>query len=230
VTNQTPRGETGTADPRGIGPSARFHLSASGNEPQMRRLFEIGGIVAGVVLIAFGIAVIVLALNGRSTVHSNLSDERIVGTPDMTPEAIAQEAKEAGLTNVDLPDCSVAGEPIDNGSRARCFAAYMRIPALEATGGKTFAEMPRFATANGEGTNDPAQAQKGANGQPLDNPARNVWITETALATALNVSYMAEQLSLFSLVVGIALLLSGVGFIVLAVGGALRRGRSAAAA
>jgi hypothetical protein len=32
-------------------------------------------------------------------------------------------------------------------------------------------------------------------------------------ATALNVSYMAEQLSLFSLVVGIALLLAGVGFI-----------------
>ena len=41
-------------------------------------------------------------------------------------------------------------------------------------------------------------------------------MTETALSTALNVSYMAEQLSLFSLVVGIALLLAGVGFIVLA--------------
>jgi hypothetical protein len=45
-----------------------------------------------------------------------------------------------------------------------------------------------------------------------------VWVTETALATALNVSYMATQLSLFSLVVGIALLLAGVGFIVLALG------------
>ena len=41
-------------------------------------------------------------------------------------------------------------------------------------------------------------------------------MTETALSTALNVSYMAEQLSLFSLVVGIALLLAGIGFIVLA--------------
>ena len=41
-------------------------------------------------------------------------------------------------------------------------------------------------------------------------------MTETALSTALNVSYMAEQLSLFSLVVGIALLLAGVGFVVLA--------------
>jgi hypothetical protein len=42
-------------------------------------------------------------------------------------------------------------------------------------------------------------------------------------ATALNVSYMAEQLSLFSLVVGIALLLAGVGFIVIAASGAIRR-------
>jgi hypothetical protein len=43
-------------------------------------------------------------------------------------------------------------------------------------------------------------------------------VTQTALATALNVSYMASALSLFSLIVGIALLLAGVGFVVLALG------------
>ena len=42
-------------------------------------------------------------------------------------------------------------------------------------------------------------------------------MSETGLATALNVSYMASALPLFSLVVGAALLLAGVGFIVLAV-------------
>jgi F0F1-type ATP synthase membrane subunit c/vacuolar-type H+-ATPase subunit K len=47
-------------------------------------------------------------------------------------------------------------------------------------------------------------------------------VTETALTTALNTSYLAEQMALFGLVVGIALLLSGVGFGILAVGGALR--------
>jgi hypothetical protein len=36
-------------------------------------------------------------------------------------------------------------------------------------------------------------------------------------------SYMAEQMALFGIVVGIALLLSGIGFIVLTLGGALRR-------
>ena len=48
-------------------------------------------------------------------------------------------------------------------------------------------------------------------------------MTETALATALNMSYMAEQLSLFGIVVGIALLLTGIGFLVLTLAGALRK-------
>jgi F0F1-type ATP synthase membrane subunit c/vacuolar-type H+-ATPase subunit K len=47
-------------------------------------------------------------------------------------------------------------------------------------------------------------------------------VTETALTTALNTSYMASQLALFGLVVGIALLLAGLGFGILAVSGALR--------
>ena len=41
-------------------------------------------------------------------------------------------------------------------------------------------------------------------------------MTETALTTALNVSYMAENLALFALVVGVALLLAGIGFVILA--------------
>ena len=46
-------------------------------------------------------------------------------------------------------------------------------------------------------------------------------MTETSLTTALNASYMAEQMANFGLVVGIALLLSGIGFTILALGGAL---------
>jgi hypothetical protein len=41
-------------------------------------------------------------------------------------------------------------------------------------------------------------------------------VTETALSTALNTSFFAEQVSLFSVVVGIALLLAGAGFGILA--------------
>ena len=182
----------------------------------MKKFWSYAGVAASVVLVAFGIAAIVAAVSGRSEVRTDIKREAIVGTPDMTPKAIAAEAKQAGLTNISLPTCSVAGQAIDTGSKAKCFASYMRIHTLEATGGKTYAEMPRYATADGKGTND-VKAALTKNGQPLDNPARNIWINETALATALNTSYFAEQVSMFSLAMGIALLLSGVGFLVLTV-------------
>jgi hypothetical protein len=190
----------------------------------MRKALEIGGLVAAVVLIGFGIASIVIGASGRSTVRDNLAEQKIVGTPDMTPSAIAAEVSKAGLdpTKLTMPSCSVAGKTVNNGSTARCFAEYMKIHTLEATGGQLYAQMPRYATANGAGTNEAGRALKGAGGQPLDNPARNVWVTETALTTALNTSYMAEQISVFGIVVGIALLLSGFGFAILSLGGALR--------
>ena len=195
----------------------------------MRRAFEIGGIFAAVVMIAFGTAAIVMGANGRSTVQANLLAQKIVGTPDMTPAGITAEAKTAGLNvaTLAIPTCSVANVTVNSGSTARCFAQYMNIHALEATGGLLYSQMPHYASANGKGTNVAAQATKGPGGQPLDNPARDVWIQETALSTALNTSYMAEQISLFGIVVGIALLLSGFGFAILAVGGALRNPESA---
>ncbi len=188
----------------------------------MRKVFEIGGLVAAVILIGFGIGALVMSVNGHSTVQHSLKLEGIVGTPDMTPSGIKAEATKAGLTNVEFPTCTVANLAVTNGSRARCFAQYMRIHTLEATGGQTYAQMPRYATANGKGTNDAAAALKDAKGQPLDNPIRDLWVTETALTTALNTSYLAEQISLFGIVVGIALLLSGFGFAILAMAGALR--------
>jgi hypothetical protein len=189
----------------------------------MRKWFEIGGLVAAVVLMVFGIGAIAMGVNARSTVQSSLKQEQIVGSPDMTPAAIAAEAKQAGLSaDVSLPTCSVAGKAVTTGDRARCFAQYMRIHALEATGGLTYAQMPRFATADGKGTSDAALASKGDNGKPLDNPARSIWISETALTTALNSAYAGERMALFGIVVGIALLLTGIGFAILALGGALR--------
>jgi hypothetical protein len=187
----------------------------------MRKALEIGGYVAAAVLIAFGVAAIYMGVQGRSTVSDSIKNEQIVGSADMTPAGITAEAKAAGLTNVTIPSCSVANKAIMSGSDARCFAEYMRIHALEASGGLTYSQMPRYATANGKGTNDAAAALK-VNGQPQDNAARNIWVTETALSTALNTSYLATQIALFGIVVGIALLLTGIGFGILALGGALR--------
>jgi hypothetical protein len=189
----------------------------------MKRILELGGVAAGVVLIAFGVAAIVLGFQGKHTVVTSLKWEQITGSPDMTPAQIKGEAKAAGLdlSKISLPTCDVANKAVNNGARARCFAQYMRIHTLEATGGQPYALMGRYATADGKGTNDISKALL-SQGKPLDNPARNLWVTETALSTALNTSYMADQLGNFGIVVGIALFLSGLGFLILAAGGALR--------
>ena len=207
----------------------------------MRKFFEIGGLVAAVVLIAFGAVAIVMGVNGRNTVNSSLANEYIVGSPDMTPTAIKAEAKKAGIYSAvkEWPSKSVADQKINTGDRARAFAQYMRIHALEASGGLTYAQMGRYAAKPGT----PAKFTDGHGGtsidtyalvdsktkQPVANGARNVWIDETALTTALNTSYMASQLGLFGIVVGIALLLSGFGFAILAIGGALRNPETAIA-
>ena len=185
----------------------------------MSRPFRLAGIVAGLVLVAFGIGAIVIGITGRHEVSTDVKREQIVGTPDMKPSLIAAKAKEAGLTNVALPTCDVAGKAITNGGDAKCFASYMRIHALEATGGKTFSQMPQFATADGKGTDVATEAAKDPkSGAPMSNPARQVWITQTALGTALNTSFFAASVGLFAIVMGVALLLSGIGFIVLALG------------
>ena len=174
-----------------------------------RKIFEYGGVLAGFVLIVFGVVAIVMGVNARAEVRDSIAQENIVGTPDS----------------------SIAGQKVDTGAEARTFADVMRKHTLEATEGMTYAEMPRFLDASGNGTNDEAAAAKDPNtGEPMANGARNIWVTSTALTTALNMSYMAEQLALFGIIVGIALLLAGIGFVVLALGGALRHREQEAAA
>jgi hypothetical protein len=190
----------------------------------MRDIFKYGGIAASVVLIVFGAVAIGLGAWGINTVRDNLKLEQITGSPDMTPAAIKAEGQKAGLTGVTYPSCSVANESVDTGTEAHCFASYMRIHALEATGGQSYAQMGRFLDAKGNPTSDETKAAKDPKtGQPVENGLRNLWVTETALATALNVSYFAERVGVFGIVMGIALLLTGIGFLVLTLGGALER-------
>jgi len=183
------------------------------------KLFNYAGIAAAVVLIAFGAGALVMGFSGRNTVRSNLADEQIVGTPDMTPEAIKAEAARAGLKDVEVPSAAVAGRKIDTGAEAHTFAQYMRIHVLEDTGGRVYAEMGRFLDKNGRPTSDESRAAVDSKtGEPVPNGAKNIWVTETALTTALNTSYFAERVAVFSIVMGVALLLTGTGFLVLSLG------------
>ncbi len=199
----------------------------------MKKFFQMGGVIAGALLVLFGVGAMVIGFTGRSEVRDNIAREAIVGTPDMTPSAIKEEAAKAGLTNVDLPTCSVAGKAIDTGDEAKCFASYMRIHTLEATSGYTYSQMGRYQAlttapkselAEGGGTDNADYAVTDTKTQqPVANGARDLWVTETALTTALNTSFFAERVAMFSIVMGFALLLAGVGFLVLAYLGVLKR-------
>lgn len=178
-----------------------------------KKLSEWGGIAASVVLIVFGISAIYMGIDGRGTVRDNLKAEQITfGSAD--DPAVAEFASQW------------AEEPLRTGAQARAFAQIMHEHALEAAGGLTYSQMGRYVAAddpeNPAGTSDPAAALKDEKGNPVSNTARNTWVTATALSTALNMSYMAEQVALFGIVVGVALLLAGIGFLVLTLSGALR--------
>jgi hypothetical protein len=193
----------------------------------MKKAFAYGGVAASVVLIAFGIGSLVVGFNGRSEVQDNIARESIVGSDDMTPSAIKTAAQEAGLEvgSLDIPSMSVAGKEIDTGDEAKAFAGYMRIHTLESTGGLTYAEMGRFQSAakpdDPAGTSDEAAAAKDEAGNPIPNGSRDIWVTETALTTALNTSFFAERVAVWSIVMGTALLLTGIGFLVLTLAGAV---------
>src|SRR3954449_5476718 len=87
-----------------------------------RRILEIGGIIAGTLMIAFGIGALVMSINARNTVKDEVTAEQIVGSADMNPADIKVAMTEAGLKNVSAPTCNVADQPVENGTDARCFA------------------------------------------------------------------------------------------------------------
>jgi hypothetical protein len=216
----------------------------------MRKALELGGVIAALVLVVFGAVAISMGVSGRNTVNSSLSNEYITASTDMTPSAIKAEAQKAGISSavkqwptvslVDTVNGKPVGQNIDTGAKARQLAMYMHIHALEATGGYTYAQMgqytakpgtPKSQLAPGGGTSNADYAVIDPKTQgPMANGARNVWVTYNALGTALNTSYMASQLGLFGIVVGIALLLTGLGLGILAVGGALQNPQTALSA
>ncbi len=78
----------------------------------MRRWLQYGGFAAGIVLIVFGVVAIAMGVNGRSTVTDSLQAGADRRHARHDPAAIAAEAKAAGLKNVSLPTCNVAGKAI----------------------------------------------------------------------------------------------------------------------
>jgi hypothetical protein len=172
----------------------------------MKKWFGYGGIAASVILVAFGTGAIAIGINGFNEVRDEIAAQKITATDD------AAEITDGRLQ---------PGQAIKTGADARAFADIMEFHALESTKGQYYAEMGRFLTPSGEQTSDEALAAKTPDGRPVENGLRNLWVTETALTTALNTAFFAERVAVFSIVMGLALLLTGIGFLVLTLGGAL---------
>jgi hypothetical protein len=172
-----------------------------------KTFLEIGGFLAGGLMILFGAVAIYMGVTGYNTTRDAIKTEGITFGSAEDP-AVAKYAEEW------------AGEQVTTGDQARAFAQIIHEHALESSGGLTYAEMGRFVAAddpeNLAGTSDEDAALKDEEGNPIPNTARNTWVTATALSTALNTAYMAENLAIFGIVVGVALLLTGFGLVLLA--------------
>ena len=158
------------------------------------KLYTYAGVAASVVLILFGVGATYMGVDGRDRVRDDLAREMIVGTEDSP----------------------IPGQKVDTGAEAQAFAATIRKHTLESTEGLTYSQMDRFLDEAGKPTSDESKAAVNpATGQPVENGLRNLWVTSTALSTALNTAYFAESVATFAIVMGLAMLLTGVGFLVL---------------
>jgi hypothetical protein len=152
-----------------------------------------GGIALG--LVAVGVVFLVVGLSARSEVSDKLAREHVTFTPDAAQIVGAQP-----------------GTLVNTGPEAKDFAQIVRTHTLEATHGQTYAQMPRFLGTDGKPTSDEkAAALDPKSGQPVENPARGIWVTSTTWQTSLNMAYMASNLAWFVIGVGALFVLTGLG-------------------
>jgi hypothetical protein len=163
----------------------------------MKKAFPIALMALGLVFVAAGIYTVTRGVDARDQVRSELIAQRIT-----TPE-----------------DASIPNTRVDSASTARSMADIIGEHAAKSTGGKTYAELGRYATKDGGDTDDPAAALKGADGKPVANPIRNVAFQASALRTSLYTSVMAFNVA--QLVVGLGAMMLALGVAVGGVGVAL---------
>ena len=163
----------------------------------LRKSFPVALIVIGLAFAIGGVYTVVRGFDARTEVRDQLLTQKIT-----TPE-------DASIPNVRVADAATADS----------MANIIGVHSLEATGGKTYAELGRFLAADGGDTSDEALALKDSEGNPVPNPVRDVAFTAAALQTSLHTSHMAFNLS--DLVVGLGLMIAVVGLAFTGVGVAL---------
>jgi hypothetical protein len=147
---------------------------------------------AGLAVGVAGSAFIAVGLWGRREVRCALARERIVSGSD------------AGPPNA----------PVATAAGARSTAENIRRNTIEATGGRTYAEVEPYVAADGAATSDAARALKDERtGHPIESPDHELWIQSTTLQTALMHAYMAFRLSELTIGLGASFVGVGIGLV-----------------
>jgi hypothetical protein len=143
--------------------------------------------VSSVLAIAAGIVLLAGGIWGITFTYKNIVQEKIV-TPD----------------DASIPRTSVRG-PLT----LKAQVDVIRKHTLEATGGKTFAEMPRLISKLDE---DGEPILK--DGKPVltANLARDIWIPSTTLTTALNLAILTYVFSGLIVLFGLISVWTGIIF------------------
>jgi hypothetical protein len=101
---------------------------------------------------------------------------------------------------------------VTSATRARALAEFIRQSTIDATAGRTYAEIEPYLDSGGTPTADSASAAKDERtGQPLMNPDASLWIQSTTLQTALMQAYMAFRVSESTAALGAVLIAAGAG-------------------
>lgn len=110
-------------------------------------------------------------------------------------------------------DASIPNSPVRGPFTLKSQADVIRDHVLETTGGKTYSQMPqKVAKKDQNGT--PVMDEKG---QPVlvSNDARTIWITATALMTALHLAIITYVFSGLSIFLGLVSIWTGITFQIL---------------
>ena len=163
----------------------------------MKKAFPVVLVIVGLAFFAGGIYATVRGFDAKEQVRAELFAQNITTTED----------------------AAIPNARVDDAATADAMADIIGVHALEATGGRTYAEMGRFLTPDGGDTSDQEAALKDESGNPVANPLRNVAFQASALQTSLHTSHMAFNVA--DLVIGLGVFIAVVGLVIGGIGVAL---------